>query len=139
MRANVEHNHVLHEHVVILSDRDRAGAPRTGLRARPNVDALGYANDGIIHVTANFGYMETPNVPDALRLLDPSQTEGRIAARRRLLLPVEASNSVVGAAPTMAPWRKRLFIATSHITADAAEHFGLPHDRTVIMGSRIEV
>ena len=39
----------------------------------------------------------------------------------------------------MAPWRKRLFIATSHITADAAGHFGLPLDRTVIVGSRIEV
>ena len=39
----------------------------------------------------------------------------------------------------MAQWRKRLFIATSYITADAAERFGLPRDRTVIMGSRIEV
>ncbi|MGW3116675.1 KUP/HAK/KT family potassium transporter [Streptomyces sp. NPDC001107] len=44
-----------------------------------------------------------------------------------------------GKAPTMAPWRKRPFIATSHITADAAEYFGLPGDRTVIMGSHIEV
>jgi KUP system potassium uptake protein len=33
----------------------------------------------------------------------------------------------------------RLFIATSSITADAADYFGLPPDRTVIMGSRIEV
>jgi KUP system potassium uptake protein len=39
----------------------------------------------------------------------------------------------------MAVWRKRLFIATSYITADAAEYFGLPRDRMVIMGSRIEV
>jgi KUP system potassium uptake protein len=39
----------------------------------------------------------------------------------------------------MAPWRKRLFVATSHIAADAAEYFGLPSDRTVIMGARIEV
>ena len=39
----------------------------------------------------------------------------------------------------MAQWRKRLFIATSHITADAADRFGLPRDRTVIMGERIEV
>ncbi len=31
------------------------------------------------------------------------------------------------------------FIATSHITADAARHFGLPLGRTVIVGSRIEV
>jgi KUP system potassium uptake protein len=27
----------------------------------------------------------------------------------------------------------------SRITADAAEYFGLPRERTVIMGSRIEV
>ena len=73
-----------------------------------------------------------------LRLLDPSQTEGRIAVdgASYFLSNIEL---VVGAAPTMSPWRKRLFIATSHVTADAAEHFGLPRDRTVIMGSRIEV
>jgi KUP system potassium uptake protein len=34
-------------------------------------------------------------------------------------------------------WRKRLFLATAKITADAAEYFGLPRDRTVIMGSRL--
>ena len=39
----------------------------------------------------------------------------------------------------MSRWRKNLFLATSHITADAAEYFGLPRDRTVIIGSRIEV
>ena len=39
----------------------------------------------------------------------------------------------------MSRWRKRLFIATSQITADAAEYFQLPRERTVIMGSRIEV
>jgi KUP system potassium uptake protein len=42
-------------------------------------------------------------------------------------------------APGMARWRKRLFVATSHITADAAGYFGLPRERTVIMGSRVEV
>ena len=39
----------------------------------------------------------------------------------------------------MSQWRKRLFVATSQITADAAEYFGLPRDRTVILGSRIRV
>jgi KUP system potassium uptake protein len=39
----------------------------------------------------------------------------------------------------MARWRKYIFLATSGITADAAEHFGLPRDRTVIMGSVVEV
>lgn len=39
----------------------------------------------------------------------------------------------------MVPWRKRLFIATSLVTADAAGYFILPSDRTVIVGSRMEV
>jgi len=39
----------------------------------------------------------------------------------------------------MAGRRKRLFVATPYLTADAAEYFGLPRDRTVIMGSRIEI
>jgi KUP system potassium uptake protein len=44
-----------------------------------------------------------------------------------------------GDAPGMARWRKRLFVATSHVTADAAEYFCLPRDRTLIVGSVIEV
>jgi KUP system potassium uptake protein len=44
-----------------------------------------------------------------------------------------------GDSPGMSRWRKRLFLATSRITADAAEYFGLPRDRSVIVGSRIEV
>jgi KUP system potassium uptake protein len=46
---------------------------------------------------------------------------------------------VAGDAPGMSRWRKYLFVATSQITADAAEYFGLPRERTVIMGSRIEI
>ena len=44
-----------------------------------------------------------------------------------------------GAEPTMARWRKQLFLATSRIAADAADYFGLPRDNTVIMGSHVEV
>lgn len=137
MRANVEHNHVLHEQVVIMAI-DTLPVPRVPDAERTDVDALGYARDGIIHVTAHFGYMETPNVLAALRLLEPSQTEGEIAVDGASYF-LSKLELIKGSAPTMASWRKRLFIATSYITADAAEYFGLPPDRTVIMGSRIEV
>ncbi|MFI6366352.1 potassium transporter Kup [Nocardia sp. NPDC050630] len=137
MRANVEHNLVLHEHVVILAI-DTVPVPRVPDAERTEIDSLGYGDDGIIHVTAHFGYMETPNVPHTLRLLNPTQTEGRISVdgASYYLSKIELKK---GAAPTMAAWRKRLFIATSYITADAAEYFGLPGERTVIMGSRVEV
>jgi KUP system potassium uptake protein len=137
MRANVEHNHVRHEHVVIMSLTTEP-APRVPADERIVVDDLGYADDGIIHVIARFGYMETPDVPGTLRMLGPAITEGplRLDQASYFLSKIELR---AGKAPTMAPWRKRLFIATSYITADAAEYFGLPRDRTVIMGSHIEV
>jgi KUP system potassium uptake protein len=137
MRANVEHNHVLATHVVIISI-ETAPVPRVADSERMKVDALGYARDGIVHVAARFGYMETANVPRALGLLDAKQTEGPIDldSARYFLSKLELC---AGDAPTMAEWRKRLFIATSYITADAAAYFGLPLDRTVIIGSRIEI
>lgn len=137
MRANVDHNHVLAKHVVIMS-LETEPVPRVPDSERISIDDLGYARDGIFHVVARFGYMERPNVPRTLGLLDPSQTEGPIdvESARYFLSKLELC---AGDAPTMTPWRKRLFIATSYITADAAGHFNLPLGRTVIIGSRIEV
>jgi KUP system potassium uptake protein len=137
MRANVEHNHVRHEQVVILSIETKP-VPRVPAGDRVVVDDLGYSDDGIIHVTARYGYMETPDVPGALASLDPARTEGPLDLDKAsyFLSKIELRR---GKAPTMRPWRKRLFIATSYITADAAEHFSLPRDRTVIMGADIEV
>lgn len=137
LRANVEHNHVRHEHVVILALKTEP-VPRIPADRRIAVDDLGYADDGIVHVTARFGYMETPDVPGAIAMLDPAVTEGRLDLEQAsyFLSKIELRR---GKAATMAPWRKRLFITTSYITADAAEYFGLPRDRTVIMGSQIEL
>ncbi|MEU0501827.1 potassium transporter Kup [Nocardia sp. NPDC005998] len=137
MRANVEHNHVRHQQIVIISIKTEP-VPRVPVDQRVAIDHLGYREDGIIFVTARYGYMETPDVPAALALLDPAETEGllQLDDASYFLSTIELRR---GDAPTMADWRKRLFIATSHITADAAEYFGLPRDRTVIMGSQIEV
>jgi KUP system potassium uptake protein len=136
MRANVEHNHTRHQHVVILSIETEP-VPRVPDDARMEIDALGFDEDGIVHVTARFGYMEASNVPDALRLLDPDQTEGQIDVDDASYF-LSKLELVAGPEPTMAPWRKQLFIATSYLTADAADYFHLPYGRTVIVGSRIE-
>ena len=137
MRANVEHNHVRHDHVVILAI-ETLPVPRVAESDRVTVDALGYAADGIIHVTAHFGYMESPEVAGALRLLDSAQTEGpiNIDEASYFLSKLELAR---GTAPTLARWRKRLFIATAKFSTDASVYFNLPGDRTVIMGERIEV
>jgi KUP system potassium uptake protein len=137
LRANLEHNHIRHQHVVILSVETEP-VPRLPDHERVTIDDLRYADDGITHVTTRFGYMETPDIPTVLKTLDPATTEGQLQLEETsyFLSTIELRR---GKEPTMAPWRKRLFIATSYIAADAAEHFGLPRDRTVIMGSHISV
>jgi len=137
LRANVEHNEILHQTVLILSV-ETMPAPHVPVEERLQIDDLGYKDDRIIHVTARFGYMDQTNVPDLMPLIRGAHIESPLHDER-LSYFVSRIELVQGHAPGMSRWRKRLFIATSRITADAAEYFRLPRDRTVIMGSRIEI
>ena len=137
MRATVEHNRTLHEHALILSI-ETLPVPSVEPDERFAIDDLGYSDDGISHLTARFGYMEQPDVPASLRC----------AAEGPLGFPLDEESasyflSTVELRPGngngMAHWRKRLFLASSHVSADAADYFGLPRERTVVMGSLIEV
>jgi KUP system potassium uptake protein len=137
MRANVEHNQVLHEHVLILAI-NALPVPHVPEINRLEIDDLGYKDDRIYHVTARFGYMDVPSVPALLPLIRAAGEEGPLEEGRvsYFLSTIEV---VRGNTPGMSRWRKRLFVATTRLTADAAEYFQLPRDRTVIMGSRIEL
>ena len=137
LRANVEHNEILHEEVFILSI-ETLPAPHITDAERLQIDDLGYKDDRIIHVTARFGYMDQTNVPGLLPLIRDAAIESPLD-EDRLSYFVSRIELVQGHAPGMSRWRKRLFIATSRITADAPEYFRLPRERTVIMGSRIEL
>jgi len=137
LRANVEHNEILHEEILILSI-ETMPAPHVPAEKRLQIDDLGYKDDRIIHVTARFGYMDQTNVPGLLPLIRDAAIESP-PDEDRLSYFVSRIELVQGHAPGMSRWRKRLFIATSRITTDAAEYFQLPRERTVIMGSRIEL
>ena len=138
MRANVEHNHILHEHVVILSV-ETVPVPHVPVAERILLDDLGYTGDGITHVSARFGYMDEPNVPEVLALVREAQAESPVGPDSEVSYFLSTIELRRGDLPGMSLWRKRLFLATANITADAAEYFRLPRDRTVIMGSRVEV
>jgi KUP system potassium uptake protein len=140
MRANVEHNHALHEHVVILSI-DTKRVPYVPQDERVAIDDLGHSDDGIVHVTTRFGYAEEQNVPAALRyacerelseeLKDLSLLDATYFVSRITIVRTDA--------PGLARWRKRLFVAIAKNAASPVDYFGLPIDRTVTMGSAIRV
>jgi KUP system potassium uptake protein len=138
LRAALELNHARYAQTVILAVQTEP-VPRVPDDERIVVDDLGNCQDSVIHVTVRFGYAETPDVPRALSLVGPEQSEGRKLRLDKATYFLSTIQLRAGKAPTMAAWRKHLFIATSHITSDAAEHFQLPRDRTIIVGSHIEV
>jgi len=138
LRANAEHNHVLHETVVIVS-MGTAGVPHVPLEERLTFDDLGYA-DGIQHLSVRLGFADPPDVPAALR---QAQAEGMIQ-------PPDADLDSASyflsrgsirrtAAPGMARWRKGLFVGLASLAANPAAYFGLPPNSTVTMGSDVEV
>ncbi|MBO3663947.1 KUP/HAK/KT family potassium transporter [Microbacterium sp. NEAU-LLB] len=137
LRDNIRHNHVRHESIVIVSV-DIAVVPRVPSTHRIVVDDLGDPSDGITHVTINFGYAEVTDVPRALSLVSPKAACGRLNLDEAVfyLSKIELR---AGRKPRMASWRKKLFLATSRITVDAAEHFNLPLNRTVVLGEVVEV
>jgi KUP system potassium uptake protein len=136
MRECVDHLHSLHEHAVILS-LDTLTVPRVRDSERLEIDDLGHRDDGITFVRAKHGYAEEFNVPRIVRLAGKHGVEGPLDARDAVyfLSKVELKPTTK---PGMARWRKRLFLATALITAEPADYFRLPRDRTVILGSRVE-
>ncbi|MDQ3631550.1 MAG: potassium transporter Kup, partial [Actinomycetota bacterium] len=107
MRYNVEHNKVLHEHVVVVSVTT-AGVPHVPEKERVEVDDLLIPDDGIALVKLRYGFQDEPNVPAELRRADAHGLHVDVDQATYFL-------SRVTIAPTgsrgMARWRKRLFTA----------------------------
>ncbi len=136
LRANVEHNHTMHESVVILSI-ETLKVPHVADAERVVIDDLGFTDDGISHITARFGFQDEQDVPETLALCAAEGLESD--------LDVEGASyflSQITVVPTgargMRKWRKRLFATISRNSASPVEFFALPVDRTVVVGARIE-
>jgi KUP system potassium uptake protein len=137
LRANVDFNHVLHERVVIISVVSE-NVPYVPLGERLAIDQLGHTDDGIIHLSARFGFQDDQDVPallaEARGLSDELDIDPAEASYFLSHITIERSDR-----PGMGTWRKRLFIGLAHNAATPATYFKLPVDRTVVMGSRIEL
>jgi KUP system potassium uptake protein len=129
---NIEHNHVVHERVIILN-MDFARTPRWDPAHRVSVEDL---EQSVYKVTAHFGFMETPDIGDALRstrarglrvfLEDCSFFLGQHVVRARPL-------------PGWRGLRRRLFAKMQRRSAQAAEFFRMPGRGVVVLTTAVEL
>jgi KUP system potassium uptake protein len=138
LRANVEHNHVLHKRVIIVSIETQR-VPHVSNADRLVADHLGHPADGITGLTARFGFQDEPNIPDTLRLAaEQGLLEATIDVDQASYF-LSQITIVPADAPGLSSWRKRLFLTMAHNAANPAGYFGLPDARTVTMGERIDL
>jgi KUP system potassium uptake protein len=129
---NLKHNKVLHERNVFLSV-ETLSVPRADEAERVAYSDLGH---GFSRLNLRFGYMENPDVPNALKQwkipgpsFDPMDTTF-FASRESLTASADQG---------MALWRDKLFLFMSRNATAATEYFSIPGNRLVELGTQIVI
>jgi KUP system potassium uptake protein len=128
----LKHVEALPEKVIILSivSADKPYVPR---KQRLEITDKGY---GFYRIIANYGFMETPKVPDIIDLANEQGLDLDIYAisfylGRESLLTTGTSK--------MARWRKGMFAFLSRNAWNVSTFFGIPPGRVVELGSQVEL
>ncbi len=138
LRAEVEHTHTLHEKVVIVSV-DTVSVPHVEPFDRFVVQQLGRGLFKVFHVSIRNGYHDTLDVPAMLKLARKQGLLERSLDLEHASYFVSRITITATSAPPLRALRKKLFIGMARNAASPIEHFGLPTDRTVIMGAQVAV
>lgn len=129
---NLKHNEVLHEQVVLLTV-EVPDEPYVPPNARAQVAHLG---KGVHHVVLRYGFMEQPDVP---RDLAPLAERGVPVDPMRTSYFVGRNSFVPATKPLLPRWQEKLFLVLARLASSAGDFFGLPANRVVELGSRIEI
>ena len=129
---NIEHNAVVHQRVIILNV-EIADTPRQDPVRRLQIEEV---LPGVFYVTARFGFMETPDVAEALKACrarglrvfteDSSFFVGRHVVRARPLTGLRGL-------------QRRLFARMQQYSTQAAEFFRMPFRDVVILNTAVEI
>ena len=128
--ANLRHNHVLHETVLLVSVHT-TDTPRVDDENRATITNLG---DGIELVRFNYGFMEEPDIPVAMAALDLGDTD---VTEVSYFLGRESVTA--GKVPGMHPLREELFVLLNRGAASASRFFKLPAEQVFEVGSHVEI
>jgi KUP system potassium uptake protein len=130
--ANLRYNGVIHEQVLLVNVLIR-GIPHQDPAERLMVEPLG---NGFTRVTVRFGFMEEPNVPEALAAL---RIPGLAFDPQNVPYFISRTKVIPSDLPGMAYWREQLYAVMQRNAASAADFFRLPPAQVVEYGTRVEM
>jgi len=130
---NLKHNHVLHDRVAIMTvtTEERPWVP---LEERVEFEKLGC---GFYRLVAHYGFMQSPNVPAVLEQC--AGREGFAAEPMQTSYFFGRDKFVTRAEHGPERWREQIFIFLQRNAVGAADFFRIPTNRTVELGTQIEI
>jgi KUP system potassium uptake protein len=132
MLNNIKFNRILHEHVVLLTVVTRE-QPRVTQSKRLTVTPVG---DGIVRVVAQVGFMEKPNI---LQILREAEAYGVPYDPEHTTFFLSREELIAGQRSELSPLRRRAFMQMARNAQVIADYYGLPHNRVVEIGTRLEI
>ncbi len=129
---NLRYNKILHEHVIVLTV-STAQTPHIAPDRRVTVERLG---DGVFNVRVQYGFMEDPNVPEALA---QARAQGLEMRDEDLVYFLGRETIIVTRSQGMAVWREKLFVLMARNAVRATAFFRLPPERVVELGVQVEM
>lgn len=132
---HVKHNRVLHEHVVLLSVSTLA-EPEVAASRRAMVTVL---SEGFCQVKAQYGFMESPNVPDVLRRAAAAVDGAFPSSEHEVTYYLGRETLLTTGDSKLARWRKRIFALMSRNAQPATAFFNIPPNRVVELGTQVQL
>lgn len=129
---NLKHNKVLHETVVFVTVRN-PGIPFLDNAHRAQVEELA---EGVYRVLISFGFMESPNIPEALRQLDIA---GKPLNCMQVSYFLGRETIVPAMMPRIGGVRRAILTVMLRNSLPAADFFHIPADRVVEVGVRVHL
>ncbi len=129
---NFKHNKVLHENIIFMAVKTEE-IPTVPDDERIDVKSLG---EGFHTVVLRYGFSEEPNIPQALQLLEPYDLE---RDANKITFFLGGLHLMRKKKPTMAGWRRGIFMTLSRNALDASHFYKIPANRVVVMGIQVEV
>ena len=129
---NLRYNKVLHEHVITLMVTTQP-VPHVPANQQVTVRELGH---GVFHMAVRYGFMEDPNVPEAIVR---ARGQGLELDEDDVTYFLGRETLIVTKSPGMAMWRERLFVLMARNAVRATTFFRLPPERVVELGVQVEL
>jgi KUP system potassium uptake protein len=131
---NLNHNKVLHERVVFLTV-DVTNSPWIDMADACDVEDMG---NNCFRVIIHFGFMNQPDITQALKACEPqglhfNMMETSFFLSREKIVPVATIKS------GMPMWREHLFATMARNAGTAVDHFNIPTNRVIELGTQVEI